>query len=364
MAAAQARLRRHAPGLLPGPRRAVRRLEDGERPRGGGWMQGLLAALRQHRRPRGRARDLSLHAVHLVRVLLPEREGGGGARARGPAATAHAVRHAAVHLAVLHAALRRGQDQRPAPRARSAQVQRHEGVLPRVRQQVRARRLPRGSHERTVGRERGAVRAVPRPDTVRPHVRPARGTLRVGGARRPVPLRVGAPGRFRRPLVQRDHRGGDLHAVDGEDAGVWGTGRAAWGQAGTDGGARGTGLEGEGRRDRRQRDVGDLRRRRRGHGHRRRRRARDHRVLARAARVPGPRRDQGRALHGRRRRETVPGQTRSSSQREQRLRRVRARRRRRSRERRRDLLRPVPAPRRVRKRRGGPDGRRSRGRRD
>ena len=137
-------------------------------------MQGLLAALRQHRRPRGRARDLPLHAVHLVRVLLPEREGGGGARARGPAATAHAVRHASVHLAVLHAALRRGQDQRPAPRARSAQVQRHEGVLPRVRQQVRARRLPRGSDERAVGRERGAVRAVPRPDTVRPHVRPAR----------------------------------------------------------------------------------------------------------------------------------------------------------------------------------------------
>ena len=49
-------------------------MENRERPRGGGWMQGLLAALRQHRRPRGGARHLPLHPVHLVRVLLPERE--------------------------------------------------------------------------------------------------------------------------------------------------------------------------------------------------------------------------------------------------------------------------------------------------
>ena len=225
-------------------------MENRERPRGGGWMQGLLAALRQHRRPRGGARHLPLHPVHLVRVLLPEREGGGGARARGFAATAHALRHAAVHVAVLHAALRRGQNQRPAPRDRPAQVQRHGGVLPRVRRQVRARRLPWGSDERAVGRERGAVRAVPRPDPVRPHVRPARGALSVRRTRRAVRLRVGASGRLRRALVQRDHRGGDLHAVGKQDAGAGWTGRAARGQTGADGGARRTGREGEGRRER------------------------------------------------------------------------------------------------------------------
>ena len=245
MAAPQARLRRHAPGLLPGPRRAVRRLEDGERPRGGGWMQGLLAALRQHRRPRGRARDLPLHALHLVRVLLPEREGGGGARARRPAATAHAVRHAAVHLAVLHAPLRRGQGQRPAPRRRSPEVQRHERVVPGVRRTVRARRVPGGSERRAVGRERGAVRAVPRADPVRADVRPARGTERRRRARRAVRLRPGASGRFRRPLVQRDHRGGDLPAVGARDIASGGFGRPVRGQAGADGGARGTGRPSE-----------------------------------------------------------------------------------------------------------------------
>ena len=46
---------------------------------------------------------------------------------------------------------------------------------------------------------------------------------------------------------QRNNRGGDLHAVGGEDAGVWATGRAARGQAG-DGGARRTGASPRGPR--------------------------------------------------------------------------------------------------------------------
>ena len=162
----------------------------------------------------------------------------------------------------------------PAPRARSAQVQRHEGVLPRVRQQS-ARDVFLGDPTNGLGRKGGAVRSLA---PILCALMFARRSPSAG--RRSVPLRVGAPGRFRRPLgsgtiAEEIFTPWTAKMREFGDRTRRGRRVRRWSREPVEGEVVATAANGRRR----------LPTPTSGHGHRRRRRG-DHRLLARAARGP------------------------------------------------------------------------------